>query len=209
MVFTNALREAIRRSGLNPNQLENATGVLSESVSRFVRGEQSLRLDAADRLAAFLGVRATLPRPAERRPTVLGAKDYINAVVDEFNRAFPDAKIPHTGGHYATLWQFRVGEKIQVLFKRKPEPQLQVGIVCDANSRTHNREVASAYSEKLHVDIESGRIEDVPTSSGTNVGLLRRFPLSNEVPLGDIASRAVTEVRYILGRLGTGRGMRT
>jgi plasmid maintenance system antidote protein VapI len=36
--------------------LERATGVTRASVMRFVRGSQSLRLDMADRLAAFFGL---------------------------------------------------------------------------------------------------------------------------------------------------------
>ena len=36
--------------------LERETGVKRQSLMRFVRGEQSLRLDMADRLAAYFGI---------------------------------------------------------------------------------------------------------------------------------------------------------
>jgi plasmid maintenance system antidote protein VapI len=55
--FTAALRRAIRASGLPYLQLEQATGVHRASISRFVAGGRSLRLDVADKLAAHLGLR--------------------------------------------------------------------------------------------------------------------------------------------------------
>jgi plasmid maintenance system antidote protein VapI len=54
--LTDALRRAISQSGISFKALEKATGVLRQSLMKFVRGEQSLRLDAADRLAAFFGL---------------------------------------------------------------------------------------------------------------------------------------------------------
>jgi plasmid maintenance system antidote protein VapI len=50
------LRRRIVESGLSLARLARATGVERMSISRFVRGEQSLRLDMADRLAVFLGL---------------------------------------------------------------------------------------------------------------------------------------------------------
>src|SRR4051794_35103409 len=102
MSLSESLREAIRRSGLNPNQLQNATGVLSDSVARFLRDEQSLRLDAADKLAAFLGVYPVVPSGKEARRNVLKANDYINVIVDEWNSLCGE-DLPHTGGHFVTL----------------------------------------------------------------------------------------------------------
>ena len=43
-----------------------ATGLDSASVSRFATGKRSLRLDMADRLAAYYGVRFTLPQDRKR-----------------------------------------------------------------------------------------------------------------------------------------------
>jgi plasmid maintenance system antidote protein VapI len=51
--LTDALRHAIRESGLSFQALEKETGVLRQSLMKFVRGEQSLRLDLADRLARY------------------------------------------------------------------------------------------------------------------------------------------------------------
>jgi plasmid maintenance system antidote protein VapI len=47
------LRKAILESGLSFNALERETGVLRQSLMKFVRGEQCLRGDAYDRLAAY------------------------------------------------------------------------------------------------------------------------------------------------------------
>lgn len=53
------LRRAIADSGMTYSELERATGVKRSSIMRFVRGDRSLRLDMADRLAAHFGLRVT------------------------------------------------------------------------------------------------------------------------------------------------------
>jgi plasmid maintenance system antidote protein VapI len=47
------LRQAVRDSGLPLLRIAQAAGVERASLSRFVRGERTLRLDMADRLAAY------------------------------------------------------------------------------------------------------------------------------------------------------------
>jgi transcriptional regulator with XRE-family HTH domain len=54
--ITDALKDAIRKSGLAYIAIERATGVSRVSLMRFLRGEQSLRLDKADALAALFGL---------------------------------------------------------------------------------------------------------------------------------------------------------
>ncbi len=51
--ISNLLRQTIAESGVSYNAMQNLTGVTRASIMRFVRGDQSLRLDVADRLAAF------------------------------------------------------------------------------------------------------------------------------------------------------------
>jgi plasmid maintenance system antidote protein VapI len=51
--MTEAIREAIADSGLSFKALEREAAVSRQSLMRFVRGEQSLRLDMADKLAKF------------------------------------------------------------------------------------------------------------------------------------------------------------
>lgn len=53
---TEVLIEAIEESGLSFNAIETQTGVKRQSLMKFVRGEQSLRLDLADKLAEFFGL---------------------------------------------------------------------------------------------------------------------------------------------------------
>lgn len=42
--------------------VERATGVKRQSLAKFMRVEQSLRLDLADRLAAYFGIESRPPR---------------------------------------------------------------------------------------------------------------------------------------------------
>jgi plasmid maintenance system antidote protein VapI len=54
--MTDVLRQAILDSGTAHIALERATGVKRASIMRFVRGTHSLRLDVADKLAAYFGL---------------------------------------------------------------------------------------------------------------------------------------------------------
>lgn len=56
MTMTDALKQAIAESGMPLIAIERATGVKRASVMRFMRGETSLRLDIADKLAAYFGI---------------------------------------------------------------------------------------------------------------------------------------------------------
>jgi len=51
--MTVALRRAINESELSFQQIERETGVLRQSLMKFARDEQSLRLDMADTLAEY------------------------------------------------------------------------------------------------------------------------------------------------------------
>jgi hypothetical protein len=59
--FSDALRksiaQAIAENRINYLTLERETGVSRASIRRFVNGERSLRLDVADQLAAFFGLK--------------------------------------------------------------------------------------------------------------------------------------------------------
>ncbi len=67
--MTDVLKAAIENCGVSRYRIAQDTGILETSLSRFVRGETSLRLDKADRLAAYLGLRlvpdpeAVVPEP--------------------------------------------------------------------------------------------------------------------------------------------------
>jgi ribosome-binding protein aMBF1 (putative translation factor) len=54
--MTEAIREAIADSELSFKALERETGVLRQSLMKFAAGEQTIRLDAADKLAEFFGI---------------------------------------------------------------------------------------------------------------------------------------------------------
>jgi plasmid maintenance system antidote protein VapI len=55
--MSDVLRKAIAESGIAYIALERATGVQRMSISRFMRGATSLRLDQADKLAAYFGLK--------------------------------------------------------------------------------------------------------------------------------------------------------
>jgi plasmid maintenance system antidote protein VapI len=54
--LTETLRWAVIESGKSYKALERETGVLRQSLMKFASAEQSLRLDMADRLAAYFGL---------------------------------------------------------------------------------------------------------------------------------------------------------
>mgnify|MGYP006283115169 FL=1 len=55
--MTNLLREALTEPGApSLYSVAKATGTQKASLGRFVRGDQSLRLDLADRIAAHLNI---------------------------------------------------------------------------------------------------------------------------------------------------------
>ena len=65
--ITDVLRQTILDSGLPLLRIARATGVQRASLSRFVRGKNSLRLDLADKLATYFGLRLT--PTTETKPT--------------------------------------------------------------------------------------------------------------------------------------------
>jgi plasmid maintenance system antidote protein VapI len=54
--ISHVLRQAIVESGIPFLVLERETGVTRGSISRFVTGKRTLRLDMADKLAAHFGL---------------------------------------------------------------------------------------------------------------------------------------------------------
>lgn len=65
--MTEALKRAIVESGEAHIALERATGVKRASIMRFLRGETSLRLDVADKLAAYFGLELRRARRGKRK----------------------------------------------------------------------------------------------------------------------------------------------
>jgi plasmid maintenance system antidote protein VapI len=53
--MTELLRAALRDAP-SLNQVEQATGLKRQALAKFLRGEQSLRLDLADKLAEYFGI---------------------------------------------------------------------------------------------------------------------------------------------------------
>ena len=54
--MTEALKIAIETSGLTFKALERETGVTRQSLMAFMKGQRTLRLDMADRVANYFGL---------------------------------------------------------------------------------------------------------------------------------------------------------
>ena len=67
--ITALLKRTITESGIPYKALERETGVKRSSIQRFVDGRQSIRLDLADRLVAYFGLRILAEK---KRPTTEG-----------------------------------------------------------------------------------------------------------------------------------------
>ena len=61
------LRAAIEASGLTRYRVAKETGIAESNLRRFLRGQTSIRLDKADRLAAYLGLHL-VPDPDAKPP---------------------------------------------------------------------------------------------------------------------------------------------
>ncbi len=72
MNLSDTLRDAINNSDQSFKALERDTGVLRQSLMKFSRGETSLRLDMADKLAAYFGIE--VQAAAKKAPAKAAAK---------------------------------------------------------------------------------------------------------------------------------------
>ena len=68
--ITEALQNAITASGMSIKALERETGVSRQSMMHFMRGTRTLRLDIADKLAAYFALEV---RPATRKAATKAA----------------------------------------------------------------------------------------------------------------------------------------
>ncbi len=66
LTISQTLRQAIESSGRTAHEIGQASGVNHAVILRFLSGERSLRLDTADKLAAVLGVSATLAKRSSK-----------------------------------------------------------------------------------------------------------------------------------------------
>lgn len=66
MNIQDTLKRAIEESGLSQRGLSNVAGVNRLSIMRFMRGETSLSLEQADRLAEFFGLVLVPEKPVKR-----------------------------------------------------------------------------------------------------------------------------------------------
>ena len=57
--LTDALLEAIAESDLSFKAMERETGITRQSLMGFAKGEGTIRLDAADTLAEYFGIKIT------------------------------------------------------------------------------------------------------------------------------------------------------
>jgi transcriptional regulator with XRE-family HTH domain len=65
--ITDTLRHVIEASGMPHKALERETGVKRQSIMRFMRDDQTLRLDIADKLADYFGLELVTTKRAKRK----------------------------------------------------------------------------------------------------------------------------------------------
>jgi transcriptional regulator with XRE-family HTH domain len=69
-----ALRRAIEASGLSQNQIGLKAGMEPSRISRFMRGERGLTVEAVERIGEALGLRLTFNEAAAPEPEPTPAK---------------------------------------------------------------------------------------------------------------------------------------
>ena len=62
MSLTEQLHSAIKTSGATLYRISKDSGVLNAVLHRFATGQRQIKLDQADKLAAYFGMRLTRPR---------------------------------------------------------------------------------------------------------------------------------------------------
>ena len=62
MSLTIQLRSAIKNSGVSLYRISKDSGVAYAVVQRFANGERQIKMDAADKLAAYFDMKLTKPR---------------------------------------------------------------------------------------------------------------------------------------------------
>ena len=98
-----AIQRAVRKGEEDFKKLERATGVKRQSLMRFARSEQSLRLDMADKLARHFGYRFDCHATPDM--DVRDVFEHVNShyIEHEYLREIFDEKyLQHT--LYAALW---------------------------------------------------------------------------------------------------------
>jgi len=64
--ITDKLRQVIKASEMAHKAIERETGVKRQSIMRFMRDDQTLRLDIADKLAAYFKLQLVSLKPVKR-----------------------------------------------------------------------------------------------------------------------------------------------
>jgi transcriptional regulator with XRE-family HTH domain len=67
-MISDQLKEAVRNCGCTRYQVSKDSGVPFASLDRFLKGERSLQLDSAEKLAKLFGMRLTKPKRLDPRP---------------------------------------------------------------------------------------------------------------------------------------------
>lgn len=133
--LTDALRNAIVNCGRPPKVIAQQTGIDRAALARFIKGQRTLRLDSADRIAAWLGLElrtmsGARPRPAHAVEPAAFANP-LNAFVAAWNARWPG--FPQFEQHARTssliLLQFP-NIHFRVVYRRGPDVRrLEAGAV--------------------------------------------------------------------------------
>lgn len=149
------LRVAVRESGRSLNLLAEATGVDVASLSRFMRGQSTLRLDATDRLAEHLGLslRKTSLPTKEAPMTATLPLTPLGRFVAAWNARRPDLALapPNERATHLNVLKVADGEWFQILFRHGADarPRLEVGMAFDTMDEGQNEQARRSFATRL------------------------------------------------------------
>ena len=177
--LSDLLREALRCSGKPLVEIERITGVPRDSLGRFLSGEQSLRLDSAEKLAACFSITCVAPAwiGAGGRAALAKPENFLHLLAQSLNSARPDLECPQTNGHFFTVCEIEPSVKMEVLRRaRGRETVIVIGLAFNSGSGSLNRQQAKRYERFLHLEKPPFAIERFP-SPKINCYLTAVFPV--------------------------------
>ena len=195
-IISDALRRGLRSIPKPLIEIERITGVSADSIQRFLRGEQSLRLDAADRLAAFLGIEIMTTNTVEAPENT----NVLQAIAQGVNAARPNLKCPLTKGHFFTAMKIEESVKIEVLRRAQSGgTAVLIGLAFNSSDPDRNHQQAARYLRFLESQSPPFEIHQLPPPK-SNVYLTALVPVPPGSDIAEFIRRCVGIVLWFVDR---------
>lgn len=196
-IISDALRQGLRSTSKPLIEIERMTGVSADSIQRFLRGEQSLRLDAADKLAAFLGVEVMNTTTAEA-PEVANV---LQAIAQGVNTARPELNCPVAKGHFFTV-PVKIEDSVKIEVLRRAQSggtAVLIGLAFNSSDRDRNHRQAERYLHFLESESPPFEIHHLPPPK-SNVYLTALVPVPVGRDIEEFIRRCVGIVLWFVDR---------